>query len=350
MATKTGKASENKYYLLWEEMQKLDQQQPFRRQVLNDARVPERLQNRGFLKWNEYAGRTGDWEFTQRGKIPVGAATLQTFAEFQLEQLIDRHKELSSHLRDWKGFEDRWQGRMYSYAPPMTDEEIQAVLADLNIYRAQLRRLFSARLYFLEIKHSAGLLYKVGMTNRSVEERTEEIYRDLAPHLSGVSITTLRELPHRGSLEYYFKYRYRHDQHKIATLTEYFAFADRKKILSDLTKLGNFKPDAFWQDIIDGKPSPIEQEIIKEKERQHQEALQRLAKEAHREATRRGMMQAAEQGIHLGRPKLESKGILNKYPHVVEMLKQGRGIREIVRETGVARNTVRTIKSAYEEE
>lgn len=347
MASKAS-AANDKYYSLREDMSKLDQLQAPRNQVLGDARVPERLQMRGFLKWNEWNGRTGDWEFTPRGKVPVGAAILQSFAEFQLEQLIDRHRALSAPLYKAAGQKDPRQNA-HLYTKAMTDEEIQAALADLNIYRAQLQRIFRASLYFLEIQHAGGILYKAGMTYRTVEERIAEIYIDLASHLSDVKITVLRQLKHRGSLEYYFKYRYRHEQHKLGSLTEYFGFEDRKKILSDLTKLKDFKPDAFWQDIIDGKPSPIELEILQEKERLAGEERRRLAKEAHREATRRGMMQAAEQGIHTGRPKLEKQDILSKYPQVIEMLQSGLGIREIVRETGVARNTVRAIRTAYEE-
>jgi hypothetical protein len=301
--------------------------------------IEERLKIKGFLYWNDFAGRSGDYQFTQLGKVPVGAATLEKFAEIQDRQLTDRHKELEEAV------ETAW---ISQHSKPNPDY-LTVALADLNIYRAQLRRVFSASLYFLEITHSAGTLYKVGISNRSIEERIEELRRDLSSHLSGAKIAILRQLKHRGAIEFYFKHRYRHQQHKLGSLTEYFAFESRTKILSDLTKLGDYTLDEFMQRVIDGKPSPTDARIIEEKERLIAEDYQKAVSQARSQATKVGMQRAAEQGIHVGRPggsKEDNAKFLTKHSEVVKLLGQGMGIREISRETGIAVNTIRKVKAA----
>jgi hypothetical protein len=343
--------------------------------------IQERLKNRGFFSWNEFAGRRGDYQFTQLGKVPVGAATLEKFAEIQLKRLLKQHDDFETpvirarndiaNIRENIGlletitqpppafWRDAAMGadwkpeakRQYEQNIEGQQEKIRTALADLNIYRAQLRRVFGASLYFLEIKHAGGTLYKVGISNRDIEARVEEIKRDLAPHLSGVKVEILRRLKHRGAIEFYFKHRYRHEQHKLGSLTEYFIFEDRKKILSDLTRLGDYTPDDFMQRVIEGKPSATEVQIIEEKERLIAEYKKRVISEARSEATKAGMQRAAEQGIHVGRPKGSKEDevkLLAKYPEVVELLRKGRSLRDIGYKTGVAVNTIRKVKAAME--
>jgi hypothetical protein len=341
--------------------------------------IQERLKNRGFFSWNEFAGHSGDYQFTQLGKVPVGGATLEKFAAIQLERLLKQHHDFETpvikakneiadiqesigllefmkhappaFLRDASlGLDWRPEAkRRYEQDIEGQQEKIRTALADLNIYRAQLRRVFGASLYFLEIKHAGGILYKVGISSRPIEERIEELRRDLAPHLSGAEITILHQLKHRGAIEFYFKHRYRHEQHKLGSLTEYFIFENRKKILSDLTRLGDYTPDEFMQRVIEGKPSPIESQIAEEKERLILETRKRVASEARSEATKAGLQRAVEQGKTLGRPSKDTDTILAEYPEVVELLAQGISIKEVSRRAGVARNTVRKVKAAMEE-
>lgn len=346
MNDKSGSPNKDKFYQLREEIRKQDEtlHPKYHLRIFGgrERSITDSLQRNEFIKWNQWNGRTGDWELSKRGKVPVGAASLQTFAEIQLEHIQARHEQLSAKLQHWQGYKYH-----YSYAPPMSDEEINNHLADLNIYRAQLRRVFSASLYFLEIEHSGGLLYKVGMSNRTIEERVEEIQRDLAPHLTGVKVSILRRVKHRGSVEFYFKHRYRFEQERLGSLTEYFAFADRKAVLADISKLKDYAPDEFMQAIIDGKPSPIEVEITSAKEALYKEEIEKAQKEARKEAIRLGMKQAAEKGIHLGRPLDDKEDIISKYPQVIELLQTGTAIRDIARQTSISKNTVKRVRDAY---
>lgn len=290
-----------------------------------------RLETGGFIVYNDFR-YADDWELTHLGRIPVGAASLQKFAELQLERQLARHEALEQVVRS------AWQAH----------RPLEIALTDLQIYRAQVRRVFAARLYFLEIKHTDGILYKVGITNRDIEERMDELRRDLAGHLTQIVIKPLRSFAHRSGVEFYFKHRYKSHQHRLGSLTEYFAFADRRQVLSDLSRMGDYEPDSWIAEILVGESSNIEREIQTQLEAARRQAEVQAAKAAHRQATRVGMQVAAERGIHLGRPAGSAENeahFLAKYPDVMERLKRGESLRRIASETGVTVNTVRKVKA-----
>jgi hypothetical protein len=133
--------------------------------------------------------------------------------------------------------------------------------------------VLSASLYFLEIDHPTGTLYKIGVTYRTIEDRIAEIQRDLVPHVGAVEIKLLRMFAHRGAAELYFKYRYHAQQYQIGQLTEYFELdvKTRKNVLSDLTRMGHKEPGLIEQAIlINSEPVDpiIEQRLAEQRKRE----------------------------------------------------------------------------------
>lgn len=322
----------------------------------------EELERRGFAIYNDWAR---DWQLTHKGGIPVGQTTLQQFAAIQYEHLIKRHEALAERVQEtWQGIPHSENDIRYlqrrakefdyeftdedRYIQPPQPEQLPSALTDLNIYRAQLRRVFTAQLYFLEVKYTGGVLYKVGVTSRHIEERIVEIERAVHPFIGKVTVKPIRLLAHRGSIEFYFKLRYREYRHTLANFTEYLALDNRRNVLSDLTRLGDYDPDEFIQSIIDGQPSEIEQAIEAEAVAQQEQAQ----REKHRLATVEGMNKAKEQGIHVGRPfgTTETEDdLLRKYPLVVEAIEKAMSLRQAADYAGVSVNTVRKVKNLIEQ-
>lgn len=315
---------------------------------IRSSRLRE-LEEKGFIRNNIFTRSVfSDWQLTHLGGIPFGRTTLNKFAEIQHEQLIMRHNELAETVsKAWKGKRHIWiSGHIGDYIIEPQPEMIPAALADLNIYRAQLRRVLSAKLYFLEIEASGNTFYKVGVTSRDLPERIAEVERDLFSHSGKVNIKPLRTLVHRGSIEFYFKHRYAENRFTVGNLTEYFTFDNRKNVLSDLSKLGDYEPDEIELGIINSRPSAIEIEMLEEAENERKRIEIEARRAARQESIRKGMIQAREAGIHVGRPV--ETDILNKYPQVVEAIQQGIPLRQIVRDTGINRNTIRKVKAAME--
>src|SRR5439155_26674130 len=102
----------------------------------------------------------------------------------------------------------------------LTPFDFNTALSDLRIYRAQWRRILTCSLYFLEI--NGGQYYKIGVTQRDIQERVEDIRADLLPHLGAVQIEVLDLWPGRGNVELYFKHRYQAHNTPMGPLTEYF--------------------------------------------------------------------------------------------------------------------------------
>jgi hypothetical protein len=126
-------------------------------------------------------------------------------------------------------------------------------LADLLIYRAQLRRILVNSLYFLEVKADGNTFYKIGITTRSIEERIAEVQRDVRAHYSDVVVNLLGLWEHWGNVELYFKHRYQPFNYRIGTLTEYFAFPNVKAVLQDLCEMKPKVLSAVESDVIGRK-------------------------------------------------------------------------------------------------
>src|SRR4028119_427636 len=159
------------------------------------------------------------YQFTDLGKIPVGALPLALFNRVQEPLLLSELMKLegSVEIAEAAGLSCLDERR-----------------ADLLIYRAQLRRILVNSLYFLEVKADGNIFYKIGVTTRSIEERIAEVQRDVKAHYSDVAVCLLGLWEHRGNVELYFKHRYQPFNYRIGKLTEYFAFPNVKAVLNDL--------------------------------------------------------------------------------------------------------------------
>jgi hypothetical protein len=164
----------------------------------------------------------GSYQFTNIGKTPVGALPLALFNRVQEPLLLSELVKLegSVEIAEAAGLSCLDERR-----------------ADLQIYRAQLRRILVNSLYFLEVKADGNTFYKIGVTTRPSEERIAEVQRDVRAHYSDVAINLLGLWEHRGNVELYFKHRYKAFNYRIGKLTEYFTFPDVKAVLQDLCEM-----------------------------------------------------------------------------------------------------------------
>ncbi|QIR35890.1 GIY-YIG nuclease family protein [Tolypothrix sp. PCC 7910] len=162
----------------------------------------------GMLRKNVYFSPP-EYEFTELGKIPVGALELTRFNEVQEPLLLKKLLKLQL---------------VAEHALHKNTPDLAYRLTDLKLYRAQLKRILSCTLYFLEVETNKGTLYKIGVTERQVTERVAEVKKDLLAHYQSVSIKVLGTWANRGNVELYFKHRYREFNYKIRSLTEYYKF------------------------------------------------------------------------------------------------------------------------------
>jgi len=159
------------------------------------------------------------YQFTDLGKIPVGALPLALFNQVQEPLLLSELMKLE---------------RSVEVAEAAGLSCLEERRADLLIYRSQLRRILVNSLYFLEVKADGNRFYKIGVTTRQIEERIAEVQRDVRAHYSDVTVNLLGLWEHRGNVELYFKHRYQPFNYRIGKLTEYFVFPNVKAVLNDL--------------------------------------------------------------------------------------------------------------------
>jgi hypothetical protein len=177
------------------------------------------------------------YQFTNLGKIPMGALPLALFNQVQEPLLL-------SELASLEGSVEIAEAAGLS----CLDER----RADLLIYRAQLRRILVNSLYFLEVKANGNIFYKIGITTRSIEERIAEVQRDVRAHYVDVAVNLLGLWEHRGNVELYFKHRYQPFNYRIGKLTEYFAFPNVKPVLQDLYEMKPKVLSIVELEVIDG--------------------------------------------------------------------------------------------------
>ncbi len=133
-------------------------------------------------------------------------------------------------------------------------EELRVRLTDLRLYYAAMRKILLSNLYYLRVEADGKILYKIGVTTRSMSQRSAEIYRDLLSHYKVVAVEVLGTWASRANVERYFKYRYWDFNYPIGSLTEYFRFADKTQLVErDLNKLQAKVLSKVEQDIVDGK-------------------------------------------------------------------------------------------------
>ncbi len=177
----------------------------------------------GMLRKNIYL-IPPEYEFSNLGKIPVGALEFKQFNDVQEPLLFKKLLKLEL---------------TFQHANHKNTPDLKYRLTDLKLYRAQLQRILSCTLYFLEIKTDKDILYKVGVTTRPVIKRVAEVEIDLLAHYQTVEIKVLGSWAHRGNVEKYFKHRYQEFNYPIGNLTEYYKFntEDIKIVLSDLQQM-----------------------------------------------------------------------------------------------------------------
>ena len=177
----------------------------------------------GMLRKNLYI-TPREYEFSDLGKIPVGVLEFRQFNDVQEPLLLKKLLKLELAFKHAE----------YKNAP-----DLGYKLTDLKLYRAQLQRILSSSLYFLEIETNIGIIYKIGVTTRPVIKRVAEVKIDLLAYYSSAAIKVLGTWEHRGNVELYFKHRYQGFNYLIGSLTEYYKFntEDAKIVLSDLQQM-----------------------------------------------------------------------------------------------------------------
>jgi hypothetical protein len=166
----------------------------------------------------EYDPAKDGYVFTDLGKIPVGGLPLAKFNEVQEPLILEQLDKLT--FRSNLNFKSQHQDRV-----------------NLQLYRAQLRRILKLQLYFLQIKTQRQTLHKIGVTSRTMPERLAEIERDLGKYYKSFEIEILGTWQHRGNVELYFKHRYQSQNYRIGKLSEYYRFEDVQPVLDDLQQM-----------------------------------------------------------------------------------------------------------------
>ena len=176
--------------------------------------VPFELEIKKLFSWTPQG-----YYFTDLGKIPVGSLSLSDFNKVQEPLILSELDRLSNSVE---------------MARAIGGEVLEEKLANLKIYQLQFGRILRFTLYFLQIKVDSKLLYKIGVTSRTMKDRLREIERDLQQHYSKIKIDILGTWRHRGNIELYFKHRYKEFNYSIGKLTEYYKFDDVAPVVEDL--------------------------------------------------------------------------------------------------------------------
>jgi hypothetical protein len=209
--------------------------------------------------------------YTLKGAVPLGLAAPNAFSEFQLQLVVERHRELSNAVKD-AYFGRSYRGTPSGMSTALYPEQARIALIDLKLYRAQVRRIYSKDLYLLHLRHSVGTLYKIGVSGRDIAERIEEIRRDVQPFFALQEIKALQVCRSRGAVEHYLHYRYREQRVVVGDFVEYFNLDDNwKTILQDYSRLGDLQPPALLKGMLENRLSSIEVEIL----RSQQQSLKR---------------------------------------------------------------------------
>ena len=198
---------------------------------ISKSLVPQRFIWLSLLQ-AEFPQSSSDYKFTQLGKIPLGELSLTLFNQVQEPLLLSKLSELEEKAE---------------HAKTTNSLFLPGRLTDLRLYRAQLKRILSNTLYFLEIQAAGETLHKIGVTRRPIEERVLEVQRDLSLHFEAVAIKAIGTWLHRGNVEKYFKHRYHNFNHPIGSLTEYYKFNSAENIKVVLQDLRQMKPKTLCQ-------------------------------------------------------------------------------------------------------
>lgn len=194
--------------------------------------VSQRFVWLGLLRETEVIDNSSDYDFTHLGKIPFGELSLMLFNSVQEPLLLKKLSDL----------EEKAERALISNSLFYLSR-----LTDLELYRAQLKKILRTSLYYLEVTADGDTLYKIGVTQRRIEERVAEVQRDLSSYFRSVSLKVLGTWEHRGNVENYFKHRYENFNYKIGNLTEYYKFDTTEDALAVLRDLRQMKPKVLCQ-------------------------------------------------------------------------------------------------------
>ncbi|PPS41910.1 competence protein CoiA family protein [Chroococcidiopsis sp. TS-821] len=208
--------------------------------------VPKQFIWHGLLQMVESS--TLEYQFTRLGQIPVAALPLELFNYVQEPLLLE------------KLFNLKQKAELASNSSLFFPER----LIDYKIYCAQYQKILRQTLYYLQIKADGDTLHKIGVTQRSIEQRLVEIQRDLKQHFKSITIEVLGTWQHRGNVEKYFKYRYKNFNYKIGSLTEYYKFnsEDAAAVFRDLEQMKLKVLSEIEAGLLTSKPNKLEQFII----------------------------------------------------------------------------------------
>ena len=192
-----------------------------------------------------------------------------------------------------------------------------------KFFRFRLATVMQQHLYVLRINLEQDEvcypLLKVGMTTRSIEERTPEICRDLEKFGRIQNIEVLGFFHHFGSLEKRLLNLMQPQQHQLGSLTEY----------SDLLSI---PPHLLNEDIRNLGKRKVNGHECSVTYRHHQRRV--------RGGQRRSQLL---NGRHLGRPSKKADTLLEDYPDVIRAYENGLSLRKASAETGRAVNTIRKV-------
>ncbi len=290
---------------------------------IDESLVPKILIKEKLLEKNTY--RNGKYQFTKLGKIPVGALSLMLFNQVQEPMLLEKLQQLEKKAQT-----------AYLENSPLFNQHLR----DLQIYRAEFRKILLNTLYYLQIDAGETTIYKIGVTQRNLSERIAEIERDLRSHFQSFSVKLLGEWLHCGNVEKYFKHRYSFFQLSLGDLTEYYNFftpEQAKVVWRDLRRMEPKGLSKIEASILAGEPSQTE--IL---------MAERELADRRSQAIKTGMERAKNWGQHVGRPPVGESALefLAKpsSQRIIEALEQGLSLRKAAFQAGVAVNTVRKVQ------
>ena len=325
-------------YLELEELLKLWQQygEP-------GVKVPEprysQLIDGEYLRYNRFIGCNGGYEFTKLGKLPVGGLSVPLFADIQKARMLERLYDLEDSA--WYEF----QGN-----DSQCDHAFIGTFGDYRLYSAQLERLLSTSLYYLQIDAAKERFYKIGVTTRTVEERVSEIEYDLQRHIGAATIKILGHWATAGRIEHYFKHRFSAYNKPIGSLSEYFSFdkAQAKKVLRELQRLKSKRWPTSEQAEAKASLTDLVDQVSRNKAAYEQAAAQRTRQRQRAKAISAGLRRAAQQGQAIGRPRGDEADAAflakPKSQKIIAALEADLSLRKAARRAGASVNTVRKVR------
>ncbi|AFY92955.1 GIY-YIG nuclease family protein [Chamaesiphon minutus] len=295
-----------------------------------DSKYRFTLEAKDTIVYNPHKGSYGGWELTKLGKVICRKLSMNLFAQVQEPLMYGKLCDLEERVR-------------LAYEEESVD--YPDVLIDLKIYRDRVRSALANHLYYLKIIADGEEFYKIGVTGRTVSERTIEINADLKGHFETVAIEILGTWLHRGNLERYFIYKYERYLYRIGSHSEYFKLDEKlsKSVLRELRRIEAKEISNVERDLLNRLPSQVECEI---------EAVERS--QQRRAAIKVGMARAKQWGTHVGRPSgsMTTDDDFLAKPSSVEILDalaRGLSIRATAKEVGVSPATVQKVKAASSE-